>query len=168
MDWNKMPRSFNLTIAHVYSICLIPNLFSYAILQSLIHYFQTPESVRNYWSYIIHWFIILIECVLAWDTQSKQETIFYNTNLCSPPLTIVRDGWCIRDFMRTSLWSKAISKIGIYIYTSIISLILTQSLILPMLFSSFAALCFHIPFCWILVLKLKLGSSAAALASASS
>ena len=37
-----------------------------------------------------------------------------------------------------------------------------------MLFSSFAALCFHIPFSWILIFKLKLGSSAAALASASS
>ncbi|KAM3681604.1 hypothetical protein ACJW31_12G009900 [Castanea mollissima] len=44
----------------------------------------------------------------------------------------------------------------------------TQSLILPLLFSSFAALCFHIPFCWTPVFKLKLGSSAAALASASS
>ena len=44
----------------------------------------------------------------------------------------------------------------------------THSLILPMLFSSFAALCFHIPFSWILIFKLKLGSSAAALASASS
>ncbi|KAK7839411.1 protein detoxification 7 [Quercus suber] len=43
-----------------------------------------------------------------------------------------------------------------------------QSLILPMLFSSFAALCFHIPFCWILVFKSKFGSSTAALASASS
>ncbi|KAK7839408.1 protein detoxification 6 [Quercus suber] len=29
------PRSSNLTIAHMYSICLIPHLFSYAILQSL-------------------------------------------------------------------------------------------------------------------------------------
>ena len=37
-----------------------------------------------------------------------------------------------------------------------------------MLFSAFAALRFHIPFCWTLVFKLKLGSSAAALASASS
>ena len=44
----------------------------------------------------------------------------------------------------------------------------TPSLILPLLFSSFAALCFHVPFCWTLVFKLKLGSSAAALASASS
>ena len=71
-------------IAHRYCVCLIPNLFAYAILQPLIRYYQT------------------------------------------------------------------------------------QSLIHPMLFSSFAALCFHIPFCWTLVFKLKLGSSAAALASASS
>ena len=71
-------------IAHKCCVCLIPNLFAYAILQPLVRYFQT------------------------------------------------------------------------------------QSLILPLLFSSFAALCFHIPFCWTLVFKLKLGSSAAALASASS
>ena len=71
-------------IAHRYCVCLIPNLFAYAILQPLIRYYQT------------------------------------------------------------------------------------QSLIHPMLFSSFAAPCFHIPFCWTTVFKLKLGSSAAALASASS
>ena len=71
-------------IAHKYCVCLIPNLFAYAILQPLVRYYQT------------------------------------------------------------------------------------QSLILPLLFSSFAALCFHIPFCWTLVFKLKLGSSAAALVSASS
>ena len=70
--------------AHKYCVCLIPNLFAYAILQPLVHYYQT------------------------------------------------------------------------------------QSLILPLLFSSFAALCFHVPFCWTLVFKLKLGSSAAALVSASS
>ncbi|KAM3681599.1 hypothetical protein ACJW31_12G009400 [Castanea mollissima] len=71
-------------IAHKDCICLVPNLFAYAILQQLVRYYQT------------------------------------------------------------------------------------QSLILPLLFSSFAALCFHIPFCWTPVFKLKLGSSAAALASASS
>ena len=54
----------------------------------------------------------------------------------------------------------------LYLTTNL--LLQTQSLILLMLFSSFAALCFHMPFCWILVYKLKLGSSAAALASASS
>nr|POF22808.1 protein detoxification 14 [Quercus suber] len=73
-----------LHIAHKYCVCLIPNMFAYAILQPLVRYYQT------------------------------------------------------------------------------------QSLILPLLFSSFAALCFHIPFCWTLVFKLKLGSSATALASASS
>ena len=71
-------------IAHKYCVCLIPNLFAYAILQPLVRYYQT------------------------------------------------------------------------------------QSLIRPLLFSSFAALCFHIPFCCTLVFKLKLGSSAAALAFASS
>ncbi|XWS23315.1 hypothetical protein CRYUN_Cryun28dG0001800 [Craigia yunnanensis] len=39
----------------------------------------------------------------------------------------------------------------------------TQSLILPMLFSSLAALCFHIPFCWTLVFKSGLGAIGAAL-----
>ncbi|CAN6584328.1 unnamed protein product [Malus baccata var. baccata] len=67
-------------VAHKYSVCLIPNLFSYAILQSLIRYFQT------------------------------------------------------------------------------------QSLILPMLYSSGATLCLHIPLCWAFTLKLNLGSVGAALA----
>ncbi|KAI3430027.1 uncharacterized protein J3R85_008302 [Psidium guajava] len=40
----------------------------------------------------------------------------------------------------------------------------TQSLILPMLLSSFLVLCFHIPLCWILVYKLELGSTGTALA----
>ncbi|KAK3036530.1 hypothetical protein RJ639_030971, partial [Escallonia herrerae] len=40
----------------------------------------------------------------------------------------------------------------------------TQSLIFPMLLSSTAALCFHIPVCWALVFKLKLGNSGGALA----
>ncbi|KAI6670558.1 hypothetical protein NL676_005443 [Syzygium grande] len=40
----------------------------------------------------------------------------------------------------------------------------TQSLILPMLLSSFLVLCFHIPLCWILVYKLEFRSPGAALA----
>ncbi|KAF8010164.1 hypothetical protein BT93_J0960 [Corymbia citriodora subsp. variegata] len=40
----------------------------------------------------------------------------------------------------------------------------TQSLILPMLLSTFLVLCFHIPLCWILVYKLELRSPGAALA----
>ncbi|XP_022734319.1 protein DETOXIFICATION 14-like [Durio zibethinus] len=39
----------------------------------------------------------------------------------------------------------------------------TQSLILPMLFSSLAALFFHIPFCWTLIFKSGLGTIGAAL-----
>jgi MATE family multidrug resistance protein len=44
----------------------------------------------------------------------------------------------------------------------------TQSLILPMLFSSFVVLSFHIPACWTLVYKLELGSLGAAIAFGSS
>lgn len=40
----------------------------------------------------------------------------------------------------------------------------TQSLIVPMLMSSIAALCFHVPLCWTLVFKLNLGSGGAAIA----
>lgn len=32
-------------VARKYSICLIPNLFSYAILQALIRYFQTQSLI---------------------------------------------------------------------------------------------------------------------------
>lgn len=41
---------------------------------------------------------------------------------------------------------------------------LAQSLILPMLISSCATLCFHIPLCWALVFKSSLGNHGAALA----
>ncbi|XAR51502.1 hypothetical protein NMG60_11006148 [Bertholletia excelsa] len=40
----------------------------------------------------------------------------------------------------------------------------TQSLILPMLLCPVAALCFHIPVCWVLVFKLEVGNNGAALA----
>ncbi|KAJ9708320.1 hypothetical protein PVL29_000391 [Vitis rotundifolia] len=40
----------------------------------------------------------------------------------------------------------------------------TQSLTMPMLLSSCAALCFHIPLCWVLVFKSGLGNLGAALA----
>lgn len=39
-----------------------------------------------------------------------------------------------------------------------------QSLIIPMLLSSIATLCFHIPLCWVLVFKSGLGSRGGALA----
>ncbi|XVF30176.1 hypothetical protein REPUB_Repub16aG0034600 [Reevesia pubescens] len=38
----------------------------------------------------------------------------------------------------------------------------TQTLILPMMFSSFAAVCLHIPLCWTLVFKSGLGTNGAA------
>ncbi|CAM8964837.1 unnamed protein product [Rhodiola kirilowii] len=40
----------------------------------------------------------------------------------------------------------------------------TQSLILPMLASSFVVLCIHVPLCWALVFKLELGNIGAAIA----
>nr|GMD49991.1 protein DETOXIFICATION 14-like [Ipomoea batatas] len=40
----------------------------------------------------------------------------------------------------------------------------TQSLILPMLLSSIASLCFHVLICWALVFKINMGSGGAALA----
>ncbi|XP_073065346.1 protein DETOXIFICATION 14-like isoform X5 [Primulina eburnea] len=42
--------------------------------------------------------------------------------------------------------------------------LLTQSLILPMVLSSIAALSFHVPVCWVLVFKANLGIAGAALA----
>ncbi|KAG7981701.1 hypothetical protein I3843_04G009500, partial [Carya illinoinensis] len=50
------------------------------------------------------------------------------------------------------------------ILQSIVRYFQTQSMILPMLFSSFATLCFHVPICWALVFRVKLGSIGAALA----
>ncbi|KAL2504361.1 MATE efflux family protein [Abeliophyllum distichum] len=50
------------------------------------------------------------------------------------------------------------------ILQSLIRYLQTQSLILPMLYSSIAALVFHVPVCWALVFKTKLGNAGAALA----
>ncbi|PON42143.1 Multi antimicrobial extrusion protein [Trema orientale] len=49
------------------------------------------------------------------------------------------------------------------ILQSLVRYFQTQGLTLPMLFSSCATLCFHIPVCWILVYKLELGTTGAAL-----
>ncbi|KFK41077.1 hypothetical protein AALP_AA2G082500 [Arabis alpina] len=39
----------------------------------------------------------------------------------------------------------------------------SQGLVLPLFLSSFGALCFHIPFCWLLVYKMRFGIAGAAL-----
>ncbi|KAL0350311.1 UNVERIFIED_CONTAM: protein DETOXIFICATION 14 [Sesamum radiatum] len=49
------------------------------------------------------------------------------------------------------------------ILQSLVRYLQTQSLILPMLWSSVAALLFHVPVCWALVFKLELGTAGAAL-----
>ncbi|XP_022141868.1 protein DETOXIFICATION 1-like isoform X2 [Momordica charantia] len=50
------------------------------------------------------------------------------------------------------------------ILQSLLRYFLTQSLILPLLFSSFATLCLHIPICWLFVFHFKLRVVGAALA----
>ncbi|KAI8534483.1 hypothetical protein RHMOL_Rhmol10G0093400 [Rhododendron molle] len=50
------------------------------------------------------------------------------------------------------------------ILQSLVRYLQTQSLILPMLLCSVATLFFHIPLCWVLVFKLRMGNSGAALA----
>ncbi|KAG5528017.1 hypothetical protein RHGRI_028823 [Rhododendron griersonianum] len=50
------------------------------------------------------------------------------------------------------------------ILQSLVRYLQTQSLILAMLLCSVATLFFHIPLCWVLVFKLKMGNSGAALA----
>ncbi|XP_022141852.1 protein DETOXIFICATION 1-like [Momordica charantia] len=55
------------------------------------------------------------------------------------------------------------SLFGYSILQSLLRYLLTQSLILPMLFSSFATLCLHIPICWLLVFHFKLRVVGAAL-----
>ncbi|OMO80282.1 Multi antimicrobial extrusion protein [Corchorus capsularis] len=55
---------------------------------------------------------------------------------------------------------------GLFAYPFLQSLVryfLCQGIILPMLWSSFAALCLHIPLCWALVYKANLGITGAAL-----
>ncbi|KAH6803674.1 MATE efflux family protein, partial [Perilla frutescens var. frutescens] len=53
---------------------------------------------------------------------------------------------------------------GYAILQSLIRYLQTQSLIVPMIWSSIAALLFHIPACWALVFKAELGTAGAAVA----
>lgn len=53
---------------------------------------------------------------------------------------------------------------GCSILKPIVRFLQTQSLTLPMLYSSFLVLCFHVPLCWILVYKLEMGIVGAAVA----
>ncbi|GMI83065.1 Protein DETOXIFICATION 14 [Hibiscus trionum] len=55
---------------------------------------------------------------------------------------------------------------GYAILQALVRYFQTQSLILPMLYTSLAALCFHVPFCWTLVFKSGLGSIGAAFSMA--
>ncbi|KAL4335942.1 hypothetical protein GQ457_07G021660 [Hibiscus cannabinus] len=57
---------------------------------------------------------------------------------------------------------------GYAILQALVRYFQTQSLILPMLYTSLAALCLHIPFCWILVFKSGLGTIGAAFSMGSS
>ncbi|XVE81302.1 hypothetical protein DITRI_Ditri15bG0053100 [Diplodiscus trichospermus] len=50
------------------------------------------------------------------------------------------------------------------ILQSLVRFFQSQSLVLPLLFISFATLCFHMPVCWALVFKSRLGNTGAALA----
>ncbi|XP_052729231.1 protein DETOXIFICATION 9 isoform X3 [Vigna angularis] len=67
--------------------------------------------------------------------------------------------------------AEEFGEIGKYTCCAIVTLLLiryfqTQSIIFPMLFSSIAVLCLHIPICWGLVFKLGLGHVGAAYATA--
>ncbi|KAG8662504.1 hypothetical protein MANES_01G113500v8 [Manihot esculenta] len=53
---------------------------------------------------------------------------------------------------------------GYAILQSLFRYFQSQSLILPMLLSSCAALCFHVPFCWVLIYKWELGNIGGAIA----
>jgi MATE family multidrug resistance protein len=52
---------------------------------------------------------------------------------------------------------------GYAILQSLVRYFQSQGLILPMLFSSCATLCFHVPLCWALVFKFELGITGASL-----
>ncbi|XP_020105374.1 protein DETOXIFICATION 14-like isoform X1 [Ananas comosus] len=55
---------------------------------------------------------------------------------------------------------------GLFAYATVqplMKFLQSQSLIIPMLLSSIATLCFHVPLCWVLVFKTRLGNVGAAL-----
>lgn len=56
-----------------------------------------------------------------------------------------------------ALFGAAISK-------PLVRFLQTQSLVFPMVLSSFIVLCFHVPMSWVLIYKLRMGSGGAAIA----
>ncbi|MCD9646094.1 hypothetical protein HAX54_035619 [Datura stramonium] len=62
-----------------------------------------------------------------------------------------------------SIW-LLISLFPFAILQALVRYLQTQSLILPMVVSSVATLCFHVPICWLFVFKLSFGSAGAAFA----
>ncbi|KAK3001738.1 hypothetical protein RJ639_020270 [Escallonia herrerae] len=54
--------------------------------------------------------------------------------------------------------------LGSALLKPLIRFLQSQSLILPMLISSFLVLCFHVPLCWALIFKIRLGITGAAIA----
>ncbi|XP_022141866.1 protein DETOXIFICATION 8-like isoform X2 [Momordica charantia] len=120
-------------------------------------------------------------CGQAYGAQQYQKLGVY-THSCMISLTLVCFPisvlWFFTDKLLISIGqdpsiSSVAKKFSVFlipnlfgyaILQSLMRYLLTQSLILPLLFSSFATLCLHIPISWLLVFHFKLGIAGAALA----
>ncbi|GAB4840358.1 hypothetical protein Ancab_021124 [Ancistrocladus abbreviatus] len=78
-------------------------------------------------------------------------------------ILIGQDPWISHEAAKFLIWSIP----ALFAYATLQPLVRffqSQSLIIPMLFSSFAALCLHLPLCWVLVFKFSLNNLGAAVA----
>jgi MATE family multidrug resistance protein len=99
---------------------------------------------------IISLSLVCLPVALLWIFMDKL-LIFFGQD---PMISLAAGKYCI--WLIPSLFAYGILQ-------SLVRYIQSQSLILPMLISSCAILCLHIPLCWAMVFKLELGTVGAAL-----
>ncbi|XP_030536808.1 protein DETOXIFICATION 14-like [Rhodamnia argentea] len=110
------------------------------------------QKLRDYlYSAVISLILVCLPICILWIFMDKFLELMHQDHVIS------------QEARKYLMWLIP-ALLGGAILKPLVRFLQTQSLILPMLLTSFLVLCFHIPLCWILVYKLELGSPGAALA----
>ena len=100
---------------------------------------------------IITLILVCLPISLLWIFMDKVLLLFGQ----DPEISLAAREYCI--YLIPALFGYAVLQ-------SLVRYLQTQSMIFPMVLSSIAALCFHLPVCWVLVFKFGIGHAGAALA----
>ena len=111
---------------------------------------QQYHKLGNYtYSAIISLFLVCIPISILWIFLDKLLII------------VGQDPSISHEARKYSVWLIP-GLFGCAILKPVVRYLQTQSLILPLMMTSFIVLCFHIPISWILIFKLELGDIGAA------